>query len=94
MPLSPGSHFLVVVTLLDQLDLEEYDWNWLSVILQVPLPLIPPALDPPDGTKLNIEFTRILSKFLMDRDRAGSLWINSQNYADLASCILEFLGDK
>jgi hypothetical protein len=47
-----------------------------------------------NGVKLNIEFTRIVSKFLIDQDRAGSFWLGSDNYADLATYILEILHDK
>ena len=43
---------------------------------------------------LNIEFSRIVSRFLMDRERAKSFWVNSQKYGDLARCILEFMCDK
>ena len=46
------------------------------------------------GPVLNIEFTQIVSKFLMDRDRAGSLWVDSHNYAELATPILEILRDE
>jgi len=46
------------------------------------------------GPDLNIEFTQIVSKFLMNRHRAGSLWVNSHTYADLATSILEILHDK
>jgi len=92
---SPRFHYyLTVVTLLDQLDPKEYTWHWLSVILQGRSP------SPPDklrvlfgGTKSSIEFSRIMSKFLMDRDRAGFFWVNSQTYVDLARYILEFLRD-
>ena len=89
-------HYLAVLTLLDQLNPEQFDWYQVSAILQHQLkPSHIHYLDGLfDGRKLNIEFTRIVSKFLMDRDRAGSLWINSHNYADLATYILEILGDK
>ena len=87
--------YLAVLTLLDQLNPEQFDWHQVSVILQYRLSF---TLDNLyilfDGTKLNIEFTRILSKFLMDRDRARSLWINSHKYADLATYILKILRDK
>jgi hypothetical protein len=101
MPLNyPGSrpHYcLAVITLLDQLNLKHFDWRLVSVILQrqlVPFVLLSGLLDPFDRKSLNIEFTRIVSKFLMDQDRAGSLWVNSHKYADLASYILEILRDK
>jgi hypothetical protein len=41
-----------------------------------------------------VEFTQIVSKFLMDQDRAGSLWVNSYEYADLAQYIMVILGEK
>jgi hypothetical protein len=99
MPLNATSrphYYLTVVTLLDQLNPKQFDWHQVSVILQHQLPFTLPdkLLDLFDGTGLNIEFTRIVSKFLMDRDRAGSLWVNSHKYADLATYILEILRDK
>jgi len=91
-------HFLAVIALLDQLDPEEYTcyWETFEVILQEASQIIPGrTYDPLDGTrKLNIEFIPILSKFLKDRDRAQSLWVNSQKYANLARCLLELLRDK
>jgi hypothetical protein len=99
MPLNATSrphYYLVVVALLDQLNLKYFDWDQVSVILQHQLPFtLPNKLLALFGrTGLNIEFTRIVSTFLMDRNRAGSLWLNSHNYADLATYILEILGDK
>jgi hypothetical protein len=84
--------YLAVVTLLDQLDPKEFNWEQVSVILQRPLPQFLFLFgEPPE---LNTEFTRIVSKYLIDRDRAGSFWLNSDNYADLATYILEILHDK
>ena len=83
-----------VVTLLDQLDPKEYNWQQVSVILPC-RPLF--CSDFPDlfsEIKENIGFWRIVSKFLMDQERAGQFWVNSQRYADLARYILEFLRDK
>ena len=93
---SRSYHFLTVFTLLDQLNPEQFDWDQFSVILQNPLTsaYIRNLHILFDETKSNIEFTRIVSKFLTDRDRARSLWINSHNYADLATYILKILGDK
>ena len=94
---TPQLHqYLAVFTLLDQLNPERFNWYQVSVILQHPLPspLHNKLYLLCDGKKLNIEFTRIVSKFLMDQDRARSLWINSHKYADLATYILEILGDK
>jgi hypothetical protein len=90
--------YLAAVTLLDQLNPKHFDWSQVSVILQHQLPSTLNnkfffLLDGM-GVKLNIEFTRIVSKFLMDQDRAGSLWVDSHKYADLASYILEILRDK
>ena len=89
--LSRVHYYLAVVTLLDQLDPKECNWQRLSVILQGRLPNLPPALD---GMKLNMEFSQIVSKFLLDQERAGFFWVNSQKYTDLARHILEFLYDK
>jgi len=101
MPLNARSwphYHLAVVTLLDQLNPKQFDWHQVSVILQHQLTFTLPdevsALFGRMGFKLNIEFTWIVSKFLMDRDRAGSLWLNSHIYADLATYILEILRDK
>ena len=92
MPSSPGSHFLTILTLLDQLDPEDYDWMQLPVLLQHPLSLVSTYVL--DLTKENIEFSQIVSRFLMDQERAGFFWVNSQKYADLARHILEILSDK
>ena len=85
-------HYLTAVTLLDQLDLEEHDWQRLSVILlnwsSLEYNRLPDLFS---RTKVNIEFCRIVSKFLTDRERAGLFWVNSQKYADLAEWVLEFL---
>jgi len=85
--------YLVFLTLLDQLDPKKFSWQRVSVILRHQTPFILRNLFF-DGIKFNIEFIRIASKFLMDRDRAGSLWVDSHNYADLATYILDILGDK
>ena len=90
--LSPESHFLAVVTLLDQLDPKEYNWKRVSGILRGRIPTFLSELF--GETTANIEFYWILSKFLMDQERAGLLWVNSQGYADLATYILEILHDK
>jgi hypothetical protein len=97
LPASSQSHYyLAVVTLLDQLDPKEYNWQRVSVILQRRLPMVLPSklLDLFGRTKANIEFSRIVSKFLIDGKRAGIFWVNSQIYADLVWYILEFLRDK
>ena len=44
--------------------------------------------------KANIEFSRIVSKFLIDKDRAGSLRVNSQMYMNLTLHLLKFLSDR
>jgi hypothetical protein len=93
--LSAGSLFLAVLTLLDPLDLKEYNWTQLPVILQDPFLFISDnLLDLIVKMKENIEFSWVVSKFLMDRERAGFFWVNSQKYVDLARCILEILHDK
>jgi len=93
---SPPYHYFTVVTLLDQLDLKNFTWLQVKVILQHHSPLT--SFDNPailfGGTKFNIEFIQRTSKFLMDRDRAGSLWVDSHKYAGLATYISEILGDK
>ena len=86
-------YHLTVVTLLDQLDPKEFRWRQVEEILQASnLPV--KFSDLFDDTGLNIEFTRIVSEFLMDRERAGSLWVNSYKYAGLTTYILEVLCDK
>ena len=98
LPISSWSwrYYLAAITLLDQLDPKEYNWRQLRVILQDPFLFIPDKSlqDLFGGTKTNIEFSRIVSKFLLDRERARSLWVNSQTYADLARQVLEFMCDK
>ena len=94
---SPRFHYhLTVVALLDQLDPKEFNWQQISVILQhrLSIVLLSKLRDLFGGTKANIEFPRIMSKFLMDRERAGSFWVISQEYADLARYILGFLQDR
>ena len=86
-------NYLTVITLLDQLNPKEYNWEQVSEILEDPFIFIK-LRDLFGKTKVIIEFSRIVGKFLMDRERAQSFWINSQKYADLARCILEFLHDK
>ena len=92
---SSWSHYLAVVTLLDQLDPKEYEWEMLSVIIQKE------SSPPPvqfiglfHGIKSNREFSQIVYKFLMDRDRAGSCWVNLQTYVNLATQFLKILRDK
>ena len=86
-------HYLAVITLLDQLNPKEYNWQRLSVILQCRL--LPVKLFVLfHRMKANIELSRIVSQFLMDRGRARLFWVNSQRYIDLTRDILEFLRDK
>ena len=97
MSSSLGSHFIAIVTLLDQLHPEEYDWQQVWVILQSQSPLIfyyAKLFYLFGEMKANIEFSRMVSKFLMDRDRAGSLRVDSQTYANLAMYLLKFLSDR
>ena len=61
---------------------------------QFPLDLLIKLGDLFGDRKANIEFLRIASKFLMDRERAGSFWVNSHKYANLARYLLKFLRDK
>ena len=99
-PCQWAHYHLTVVTLLDQLDPKDFHWQQVSVILQHhSLPIIPDEklciLFYLFGrTTFNIEFIRIVSTFLMDRNRAGSLWLNPHDYTDLAMYILKILGDK
>ena len=91
----PGSHFLAVATLLDQLDPKEYNWTPLAVLLRERFLFIPDKLLNLIGMmKANIEFSRIESKFLIDKDRAGSLRVNSQMYMNLTLHLLKFLSDR
>jgi len=85
-------YYLTVITLLDRLDPKEYHLKRVSVILRGQLPLV--LISAFDGTKPSVEFCRIVSKFLVNRERAGFFWVNSQKYADLARYILDFLRDK
>jgi hypothetical protein len=90
-------YHLTVITLLDQLDPKAFDWPQVEAILQCHwLPMVPfhKLYILFVGTKFNMDFIRIVSKFLMDRDRAGFLWLNSYHYADLTTYILEILRDK
>jgi len=92
---SRNRDYLVVATLLDQLDPKKFNWEQVSVILRHQSPFSSNILHLLfDGTKFDIEFIRIASKCLMDRDRAGSLWVDSHRYADLVKYILEILRNK
>jgi len=88
--------YLTVFTLLDQLNPKQFYWHQLSVILQHQLPfdLSEKLINLFDRMPFDMEFVPIASKFFMDRDRAGPLWVNSHHYADLATYILEILCDK
>jgi len=88
----PWHYYLTAITLLDQLDQKEYNWKKLPVILQGLFPFIPLNLF--GGTNTDIEFSRIVSKFLMDRDRAGILWVNPHVYVNLATYLLKILHDE
>jgi hypothetical protein len=93
----PWPYYPTVITLLDQLDRKEYNWKHLPEVLQNQYLFGTgdgKVMDLFGGTKTSIESSRIVSKFLMDRERAKSLWVNSQKYADLARFILEFIRDK
>ena len=96
MPFYPGSHFCAIVTLLDQLDPEEYNWQQVWVILQGQSQTVfhIKLLHLFNQMKANVEFSRMVSKFLMDQDRAGPLWVDSQTYAKLAMDLLKFLSDR
>jgi hypothetical protein len=91
-------YHLTVVALLDQLDPKIFDWSQVEAILQYPWSSMPSNSRKLHnlflGPTFNMDFIRIVSKFLTDRDRAGSLWLNSYHYADFATYILEILGDK
>jgi len=98
---SPTHYYLTVITLLDQLDPKEYNWQMFWVMLLKTCDIMDPIFkgfhgDPLDlfgVTESQIEFSQIVSKFLMDRERAGFFWVNSRAYTDLARFILEFLRD-
>ena len=93
---SSRSHYLAVFTLLGQLALKEYDGEWLPIILEGRFSVLPriAILDLFCGKNSNIEFSQIVSKFLMDRHRAGSLWVNLQMYVNLTTPLLKILCDK
>ena len=92
---SSRSHYLAVVTLLDQLDPKEFNWQLLSVILEGQSAFPPNTLFAVfDEMKSNIEFSQIVYNFLINQERAGSCWVNFQTYANLARHVLEFLDDK
>jgi hypothetical protein len=88
------SHYLAVVALLDQLDPKLYNWPWLLVILDDQSVLTQELIFLVNGPKLSMKFSGMLSKFLMDRNRAGSLWVNPQMYVNLAIQLLNILHDK
>jgi hypothetical protein len=99
---SSPPHYLAVVTLLDQLDPKELNWSELLRILGDRLQ------SPSDGPQFGLhaifggmkphleflEFSGTAVKFLTDRDRAGSLWVNPQMYVNLATQLFKILHDK
>jgi hypothetical protein len=92
---SSRSHYLAVCTLSDQLDLNEYNWHRIWLLLEGQLLFPPENLHVLfDEINSNTEFSQIVSKFLMDRDQAGSLWVNLQMYVNLATQLLNILCDK
>jgi len=95
--MSLGSLFFAVVTLLDLLDPKECNWLQLQALLQERCGLISNhdvLLDLIVRIKASIEFCRIVSKLLIDQDRARSFWVNSQTYMNLAMHLLKFLSDR
>ena len=95
MPVFAGSNFFAVITLLDQLDPKEYNPTRLLVLLQQRFPFFSQKLPQLiTRMKANMEFSRIVSKFLMDRDRAGLLWVSPQTYVNLVTQILKILHAK
>ena len=65
---TPRLHYcLRVITLLDELDPKEYNWQQIMVVLRDHL--LPAKLfDLFGGAKASLEFFRIVSNFLMDRE--------------------------
>jgi hypothetical protein len=98
MSLSASSRtldYLTVVALLDQLDPKEYDLAQFPVLLQHSSEFVSEKLRYLiTRMKANMKFSQIVSKFLMDRDRAGPLWVDSQMYANLAMHLLKLLCDE
>ena len=86
--------YSTVITLLDQLNQKKYNWKHIPEVLQNPYLFSAGDGKVMDLLKTNTESSRIVPKFLMDRERAKSFWVNSQKYADLARYILEFIHDK
>ena len=93
---SKSRYYRTVITLLDQLDPKEFNWEQVAVFLQPRASIFLPGelFELCGKTKVHIESSQIVSKFLIDRDRAGLFWVSSQNYADLARYILEFMCDR
>jgi len=90
-------NYLTVFTLLDQLNLKQFDWHQVSVILRhqsLSYDLFAKLIILCEGTTPNIEFIQIVSKYFMDRDRAGSLWVDPRRYAGLAMDVLCILHDE
>ena len=87
--------YLAVVTLLDQLDPKEYDWERVSVIIEQgqlkDLSINWRVLF--GGMNVGVQFSRILSKFLMAPERA-SIFSVILYYVDLVRYILDYLCDK
>ena len=99
---SEMSHFLTTVTLLDQLNVDPagFDWQVLSVLVEnkwITEGLISVAhtLSKPvrlfDGTKSQVAYLRVVSKFLMDRQRAGDFCVDSSAYTKLTMRLLDIL---
>jgi hypothetical protein len=102
------SYFLAAVTLVDQLDPEEFNWERFSLSVQDDgasddgasenLIHVGRALTEPvnlfDGTVSQTAYSQTVSKFLTDRVRAGTFWVNSWTYVELAMQLLKTLHNK
>ena len=100
-PLLP--YFLTLVTILDQLVLEEFNCRTFSMIILIAgTSRSPEEIDDAltwlvnlfDSRKSQNTFPRFFSEFLMDPARARSLWVNHQMYTSLTMQLLKILSDK
>ena len=96
------SLFFTAVTLLDQLnvDPERFNWKLLSLILETEwttgiLASVVLALSKPikvfDGRESQVAYLQLVSKFLMDRERAGDFCVDSSMYVKLTMQLLDIL---
>jgi len=93
-------YFLTGVTFLDRLVLEEFNWRIFSGVIQNGKTEVVPEIAGGLNWLVDLFDRResqnasFFSQFLMDRARAGSLWVKPQMYTNLALQLLKILRNE